>query len=222
MLDELPVLREAAESYRAAATAAGLPWTDRPRDGQPPELVYRLCEVSSVPAQLTWFQSLGWQLERLLPNGGWVMPWPDDRDEALDNLSFSVATPFPWRRQVPLFNFEIILFTFVLAESHHGEIWRYEIRPDTWQTAPAAPSLANLLTDWREALETGAVRYEPDLEWLQVAEDAPLDFALPESITDLPALKARQRDAGVDLDRVDSPATHRELLDAIARLRRSG
>jgi hypothetical protein len=222
MLDDLPVLREAAEGYRVAATAAGLAWTaqDDPRDGQPPELVYRLCEVSAVPDQLSWFQTLGWQWERLLPNGGWVMPWPADADEALDNLSFAVATPFPWRQQVPLFNFELFVYAFVLAETHRGEIWRYEIRPDTWQTARAAPSLATLLTDWRQGIESGEIVFEADDEWLHVREPVRDPFPYPETITDLAALRDHQRSVGIDLDRVDSPATHRALQEEIHALRR--
>jgi hypothetical protein len=159
MLDDLPGLRDAAEGYRAAATAAGIAWAQHAgtQAAQPPELVYRLCDVDRVPGQLTWFQSQGWELERLLPDGGWVMPWPADIDEALDNLSFALATPFPWRQQLPLFNFEIMLYTFVLADEHQGEIWRYEIRPDTWQSARAATSLGALLTEWRRGIEAGVV-----------------------------------------------------------------
>jgi hypothetical protein len=236
MLDDLPGLRDAAEGYRAAATAAGIAWAQHAgtQAAQPPELVYRLCDVDRVPGQLTWFQSQGWELERLLPDGGWVMPWPADIDEALDNLSFALATPFPWRQQLPLFNFEIMLYTFVLADEHQGEIWRYEIRPDTWQSARAATSLGALLTEWRRGIEAGVVFYLDVDQWLHVGDDehdpfkvlveqAPgLDpFAFPVPVTDEAALRARQRECVVDLGRIDRPESHRELQSAIAAARAS-
>ena len=61
---------------------------------------------------------------------------------SLSDLAGSVGTPFPWRRQMPLFRFSVVVFTFVLEGDHEGEIWRYEIGPDHWDTVRAAPSLA--------------------------------------------------------------------------------
>ncbi|GAA0566425.1 hypothetical protein [Actinomadura livida] len=79
------------------------------------------------------------------------MPWPDDAGEALANLSLSVATPFRWRHQIPLFHFDFILYTFVLAGDREGEIWRYDIDPDGSDTMRAATSLAALSTNGRRA-----------------------------------------------------------------------
>jgi hypothetical protein len=60
--------------------------------------------LDHVAEQLTWLQSLGWS-ERVLPDGGWLVPWPTDGGEALENLSLSLGTPFPWRNQLTLFHF---------------------------------------------------------------------------------------------------------------------
>ncbi|MEU8802976.1 hypothetical protein [Spirillospora sp. NPDC048819] len=138
MLDDLHALRDAVDGYRAAATAAGLTWPDHAdADGQPPGLVYRVFDVDHVAEQLTWLHARGWGLERLWPSSGWLMPWPDDAGKALTDLSLSVATPFPWRHQLPLFHFDFIVYTFVLAGDHEGEIWRYEIDPDSTNTMRA-------------------------------------------------------------------------------------
>ena len=69
--------------YRAAATAAGVAWPDHAEaaGGQAPELVYRLFDVDHVAEQLIWLQSQGWHSRRLLPDGGWVLPWPTDAGE---------------------------------------------------------------------------------------------------------------------------------------------
>src|SRR5262245_53543727 len=129
MLDEPQDLHAVAAAYRAAVTAAGLTWPSPPAPGstgpggEPPlDLVRRIFAVDQVPEQLTWLQAQGWHRERLFPNGGWLMPWPDDAGEALDNLSFAIGTPFPWRQQMPLFHFDFIIYTFVLAGEHAGEI----------------------------------------------------------------------------------------------------
>src|SRR5215472_1647554 len=118
MLDELQELRDAAAAYRAAATTAGLAWPGPAASGstgQPSEprldLVRRTFAVDHVPEQLTWLQAQGWDTGRLFPNGGWLMSWPDDAGQALDNLSFAIGTPFPWRQQIPLFHFDLIIYT---------------------------------------------------------------------------------------------------------------
>jgi hypothetical protein len=152
MLDKLPDLRDAAEAYRSAAVAAGLPWpaatAPGQADGTAPDLVRRIFAVDHVPEQLTWLRAQGWDAGRLFPDGGWLLPWPTEGDEALRNLSFAIGTPFPWRQQIPLFHFEIIVYTFVLVGEHAGEIWRYEASPDAWDSVRAATSLAALFTQW--------------------------------------------------------------------------
>src|SRR5256886_13303024 len=233
MLDDMAVLRDAAQSYRATATAAGIPWPEHanPPGGQPPDQVRRIFDVDHIAEQLTWFQSQGWHSQRLLPDGGWVMPWPTDAGEALDQLSFSIATPFPWRHQMPLFDFEIIVYTFVLAGDHEGEIWRYEVSPDAWDSMRAATSLAGLLTEWTKGLAAGVVTCRDLDKWLFVGYDVqePFDlllqrapdldpFAFPVSVpySRWPLLRAWQRACGVDMDCVDRGAKCQlELLDAI-------
>jgi hypothetical protein len=234
MLDDLAVLRAAAEAYRAAATAAGVVWPDHadPPVGRPPDLVHRLFDVDRVAEQLTWLQSRGWDSRRLFPNGGWLLPWPTGADarESLDNLSFSVGTPFPWRHQLPLFHFEIILYTFVLAGEHEGEIWRYEFSPDALDAVRAATSLAALFTEWTKGIAAGVVSYSDLHKWLVVDDNGvssstDLDlFAFPVSVplTHHPQLRARQRECGVDMDHIGRGAQrHEELLDAIAIARTS-
>ena len=230
MLDNMRVLHDAVEAYRAAATAAGVAWPQQPdSDGGPPDLVYRFFDVDHVAEQLIWLESQGWHSQRLLPDGGWLLPWPTDAGEALDDLSFSIATPFPWRHQLPLFHFEILVYTFVLAGEREGEIWRYEFRPDTWDSVRAATSLAALFTQWTKGITTGVVLYDDIDKWLHVGDDLyePLDippegapdldpFAFPASIPHEQLLRTRQRECGVDMDRIARPESHEELLDAIA------
>ena len=234
MLDDLQDLREAAAAYRAAAVAAGLPWPASTAAGQAggtaPGLVRRIFAVDQVPEQLTWLQAQGWDTGRLFPAGGWLLPWPDDVDETLTNLSFSIGTPFPWRQQIPLFHFEIIMYTFVLAGEHAGEIWRSEASPDAWDSVRAATSLAGLLTQWAKGITSGVITYRELDHWLLVAPDAPdefqllldqpgLDpFAFPVSVpcTHMPLLRDRQRECGVDMECIERGADCQfELLDAI-------
>lgn len=234
MLDDMAALRDAAANYRAAALAVGVTWPDHPypNGGQPPNLVYRLFDVDHVAEQLVWFQSQGWHSQPVLPDAGWVLPWPTDAGESLDNLSFSIGTPFPWRQQLPLFHFERSIYTFVLAGEHEGEIWRYEASPDLVDSVCAATSLATLLTEWTKGIATGAVFYR---EWLIVGDDVndPFDvlqeiepdldpFAFPVSISNEAMLRARQAECDVDMECVDRGAEYQEeLLDAIDAVRGS-
>jgi hypothetical protein len=222
MLDEMRVLRAAARNYRAAATAAGQRWPEHSdtRGGPPPDLVYRLFDVDHVADQLTWLESQGWDSGPLFPHGGVLLPWPTDATAgaSLNDLSGAVGTPFPWRRQMPLFRFSVVVFTFVLEGDHEGEIWRYEIGPDYWDTVRAAPSLAALLTQWTKGLEAGVVFHRQRDDWLVVGdrtgvppafkvlrERAPhLDpMAFPVTLTLEPLLRRRQRECGVDLDCIE-------------------
>jgi hypothetical protein len=238
MLDDLQELREAAAAYRAAAAAAGLDWPSPAAPGgtgpggEPPlDLVHRAFAVDHVPEQLTWLHAQGWDNRRVFPNGGWLMPWPTDPGEALEDLSFSIGTPFPWRRQMPLFHFDILLYTFVLAGEHAGEIWRYEISPDAWDSVRAATSLAALLTQWADGITSGVVAYRQADQWLFIGDDVPdpfqllldtspgLDpYAFPVSVPypHWPLLRERQRACGVDMECIERGADCQfELLDAI-------
>jgi hypothetical protein len=234
MLDDMRVLRTAVDEYRAAATAAGVAWPDRAAASRPPpDLVYRLFDVDHLAEQLIWLVSQGWDSQPLLPEGGGLLPWPTDAGEPLDSLSFSFATPFPWRHQMPLFHFGEMVYTFVLAGEREGEIWRYEFRPDTWDSVRAATSLTTVFNEWTKGIATGVVGYGPHVPWLQVGDagdpfsvlvgrSPELDpFAFPVSISDEPLLRARQRECGVDMDRIYRPEYHKELLDAIAATRAS-
>ncbi|MBY8874566.1 hypothetical protein K7640_22315 [Micromonospora sp. PLK6-60] len=221
MLDDMRVLRDAVRRYREAATAAGLDWPDHGESptGQPPAVVHRIFGVDHIAEQLTWLQSQRWPDRQVLPNVGWRMPWPEDAD-ALDYLGMSIGTPFPWRQQLPLFHFDYLLYTFVLAGEHEGEIWRYEISPDMGETVRAATSLAALFDQWTRGIAAGVVRYDEDGKWLLVeglAGAPDLDpLAFPESPVEETLLRARQRECGVDLAVVEDPfAQNEELLDAI-------
>ncbi|GAA5179323.1 hypothetical protein GCM10023322_08970 [Rugosimonospora acidiphila] len=244
MLDSLRVLRGAAEAYRTAATAAGLAWPDhaaaeRPDlGGEPaPDLVHRLFAVDQVAEQLSWLQAQGWDSQRLFPNGGWLLPWPTDVGETLDKLSFTIGTPFPWRQQIPLFQFDLIVYTFVLAGEHEGEIWRYEASPDAWDSVRASTSLAALFTQWADGIAGGVVSYRELDQWLIVGAHVQdpfqelleravdLDpFAFPVSVP-YPwwsRLRERQRECGVDLECIErGDECQLELLDAIAAARAS-
>jgi hypothetical protein len=236
MLDDMPALRDAVERYHAASMAAGLAWpAHAATPGQPPDAVYRLFDVDHVAEQLTWLQSQGWN-SPVLPNGGYVLPWPDGGGEALTSLSFSIGTPFPWRHQIPLFNFDILLYTFVLAGDHEGEIWRYEIAPDAWDSVRAATSLAGLFTQWTKGIEAGVI-YRSDVNgWLvvgypgggraieallpRVPELDPLAF--PVSMPEQPLLRERQRESGVDMECIDRGFDcYEELMEDIEATRAS-
>ncbi|GAB3954601.1 hypothetical protein [Micromonospora vulcania] len=221
MLDDLRVLRDAVREYRVAATAAGLDWPDQGESpaGPPPDLVYRIFGVDHVAEQLAWLQSQRWPDRRLLPNGGWRMPWPQGGD-VLDHLGLSIGTPFPWRRQLPLFHFDVVLYTFVLAGEHEGEIWRYEISPDAWDSVRAATSLAALFDQWTRGIAAGAVVVDDHNRWLQVNgvdAVAGLDpLAFPVAPVQETLLRPRQRECGVDMAIVEDGFAHQEdLLDAI-------
>ena len=239
VLDDMRVLRDALAGYRDAATAAGLVWPDHadPAGGQPPDLVYRVFDVDRVAEQVIWLRSQGLESHRLLPDGGGLLPWPADPTELLEDLSFSIATPFPWRHQLPLFYFDHMVYTFVLDGEREGEIWRYEVDPDIWGSVRAAASLATLFTEWTKGITAGLVFYRDLDQWLLVGDDVhdPFDvllqrapdldpFAFPvfTSISHEPLLRARQRECGVDMDCIARGADcQAELLDAIAATRAS-
>src|SRR4051812_25211295 len=223
MLDDMRVLRDAADGYRAAAAAAGVPWPDGSgaAAGPAPGLVHRLFDVDHVAEQLTWLESQRWDSSQLFPAGGRLLPWPVAANAAatLDLLACSVGTPFPWRHQMPLFRFSTLLFTFVLTGDHEGEIWRYEITPDTWDPVRAAPSLAALFTQWSRGLAAGVVYTRPAGSRLYVGDPSrslgqldalrrnasDLDpLAFPVTLSLDPLLRERQLDCGVDLDCVDA------------------
>ncbi|NGO74856.1 hypothetical protein G6045_04025 [Streptomyces sp. YC504] len=237
MLDDLPALRDVVRDYRTAASAAGLTWpaADAPSGGPPPaDLVRRLFDVDHVAEQVTWLHSQGWGTGRLLPGGGELISWPAD-GEALNQLSLSIGVPFPWRRQLPLFHFDIIIYTFVLAGEHEGEIWRYEISPDAFDAVRAATSLATLFTTWTKGIEAGVIGYNEFTGWLSVSdgtrsglrlleERAPnLDpLAFPASMALYPLLRARQTECGVDMSHIDRGfECMEELLDEIEAIRTS-
>lgn len=246
MLDDMRVLRDVVEEYRAAAAAVGLDWPAAAESpgGQPPDLVYRLFEVDHVAEQLTWLESLGWHTQRLLPGAGWLEPWPTD-GEPLEYLSRSVGTPFPWRHQMPLFNFERTTYTFVLAGDREGEIWRYDFHADDWGPIRVATSLATLFAGWTKGINAGeVVYYEPngELELRGWVEEDPRDGidTLLERVPDVefaafpvylgyrslaPLLRERQRECGVDMAYVDDDdralERREELSRAISATRRS-
>ncbi|WP_329507375.1 hypothetical protein [Streptomyces chiangmaiensis] len=238
----MSVLRDAAQEYRAAATAAGLTWPQAAAPPgastplvPPPDLVHRLFDVDHVAEQVTWLHSQGWGSRRLLPNGGWLLPWPTatDAGEALDNLSLSVGTPFPWRHQLPLFHFEFLIYTLVLAGEHEGEIWRYEIAPDAWDAVRAATSLAALFTEWTKGFAAGVVHYDHpngcllvgerdrgDVEALMVRTAALDPLAFPVSMPDHPLLRERQAECGVDMSCLDrGPEIMEELMEQADTIR---
>ena len=235
MLDDMGILRDAVEAYRAAATATGIAWPGQPaRDtghaDRPPDMVYRLFHVDHIAEQLIWLESQGWHSQPLLPGGGGLLPWPTDPSATFEDLSFSIATPFPWRHQMPLFGFDHIVYTFVLTGDRVGEIWRSTIDPDASETVRAATSLAGLFTQWTKGIEGNVVSNRQHVSWLQVGEGfrEPFD-ALLERVPDLdpfafpvdllshePLLRTRQRECGVDMTCIDNTENcHDELRSEI-------
>ncbi|MFF5177645.1 hypothetical protein ACFY2Q_06420 [Micromonospora sp. NPDC000316] len=224
MLDDMRVLRDAVREYRVAATAAGLDWPDQAESPaeQPPDRVYRIFGVDHVAEQLTWLQSQRWPDRRLLPNAGWRMPWLEGAD-VLDYLGLSVGTPFPWRQQLPLFHFDFVLYTFVLAGEHEGEIWRYEVSPDAWDSVRAATSLATLFDQWTKGITAGVIVHDDHNRWLLVDDVDGVDglpgldpLAFPVAPVEETLLRTRQRECGVNIAVVEEGFEHNEeLSDAI-------
>ena len=233
MLDDIRVLRSAVDDYRAAATAFGVPWRDECDrvDGLPVDVLCRVFDVDRIAEQPIWLNTQGLPHGRVLPGGAFPLPW-NKPDDLLGYLSFAVGIPFHWRHQLPLLMYEHIVFTFVLAGDHEGEIWRYQIGPDDWNPVRAAPSLAALVTEWTKGFAANVYLRSPYDSWLHVGDGENRDrdpvvvllerdldpFAFPEynsqfSHNDL--LRARQLECGVDVDSADQFERHEGLLDAI-------
>ena len=191
--------------------------------------------MDHVAEQVIWLATRGLAPHAPLPGGGALLPWTTDPSEWLDYLSFAIATPFRWRNQLPLFVFDHLVFTFVLAGDREGEIWRYEIDPDVWGAVRAASSLAALFNTWTEGVSCrrgglpGARRVAARRRQRRrsvcpgagrTPELDPFAFPVFTAITHEPLLRARQRDCGVDMDCVARGAECQEqLLDAIAATR---
>ncbi|MER7333630.1 MULTISPECIES: hypothetical protein [unclassified Micromonospora] len=230
MLDDMRVLRSAVEDYRAAAAAAGVPWVDEDDriDGMPVDVLCRVFDVDRVAEQPIWLNTQGLPYGRVLPSGAFPLVF-DKADDLLGYLSFAVGIPFHWRHQLPMFMYEHIVFTFVLAGDNEGEIWRYQIGADDWNPVRASPSLAALFTEWTSGLAANVYFRSPYDSWLHVGdgERDPVDvllergldpFAFPVDISQYShkdLLRARQLECGVDVNRADQPECQEELLDAI-------
>ncbi|MFJ8577257.1 hypothetical protein [Micromonospora sp. NPDC093277] len=231
MLDDIDVLRAAVAGYRAAATATGVPWPDGGdrNEGLPADVLCRVFDVDRIPEQLLWLRSHGLPVELVLPDGAFLLKW-NDAEELLEYLSFSVAIPFHWRHQLPLFFTDHLLFTFVLAGDNAGEIWRYQIDADDWNPMRAAPSLAALFTQWTNGFAAEAYSRSPYDNWLHIGYDGgdPIDLLLERDLDPLAfpvyvslgthegLIRARQRECGVDIDRADEFESLEELQEAIA------
>lgn len=233
MLDDMRVLRSAVAGYRVAATEAGVLWRDEDgrTDGLPLDELSRVFDVDRIPEQPVWLNTQALPYARVLPGAAFPLVW-DQADELLGYLSLAVGVPFHWRRQLPLFREDHIVFTFVLAGDNEGEIWRYQIDADDWNPVRAAPGLAALFTEWTNGFAGRVYVRSPYDGWLDVGDGAhdqrdPVDvllerdldpFAFPVYISQYPhkdLLRARQRECGVDAARADDPERHEELLDAV-------
>lgn len=242
MLDDMRVLRGAVGDYRAAATAFGVSWHDAGdrTDGLPVDALCRIFDVDHIAEQPIWLNTQGLPNGRVLPGGAFSLAW-NKADDLLGYLSFAVGTPFPWRHQLPLFMYEKIVFTFVLASGHEGEIWRYQIGADDWNPVRAAPGLAALFAEWTQGFAADVYHRSPYDNWLHVGDggndardpfsvllERDLDpFAFPvynSQFSHGELLRTRQLACGVDVDRVDQFEHQEELLDsidtALAALRR--
>ena len=236
MLDDVRVLRDAAEAYRVAATAFGVPWLDDgDRADEPPlDLLCRAFDVDHIAGQAIWLKSQWARYGRVLPDGGFVLPWPADARDLLWDQGSSAGVPFHWRHQLPLLTYERIYFMVVLAGDHEGEIWRSQHEVDDRNPVRAAPSLAAMLSEWTKGFSAGAYDRSPWDTWLHIVGDGDpvnvllergLDpFAFPVHISSYShgdLLMARQRECGVDRDRADNLDCLEELDEAIHAARDS-
>jgi hypothetical protein len=172
MLDDMRVLRRAVESYRAATTAAGVPWVDEEDrvDGLPVDALCRIFDVDHIAEQPIWLNTQGLPYGRVLPDGAFPLVW-NKADDLLGYLSFAVGIPFHWRHQLPLFFIDHLVFTFVLTGDNHGEIWRYQIDADDWNPVRAAPSLAALFTEWTKGFAADVYDRSPYDTCLHIGHD---------------------------------------------------
>lgn len=240
MLDDMPALRDAVGAYQAAAAAFGIPWLDDgERPGGPPLGVLRqVFDVDHIAEQVIWLKSGLGRHGRVLPDGGFVEPWPADPRDLLGDQAFSTGTPFHWRHQLPLAAYEHVRFTFVLAGDREGEIWRFHVDADDWNPVRAAPSLAVMFTEWTKGFAASAYCRQPWDTWLHLTgNEGPagdtvdallkrgLDpFAFPlhlSSVTHEDLIRARQRECGIDMNRADNPDCLEQLNDAIRVARAS-
>jgi hypothetical protein len=236
MLDDMPVLRDVVQAYRAAATAAGVSSTEEGDRGDelPVDALRRVFDADHIAEQLVWLRSQRWLYGQVLPTGAYMLPCTD-ADESLNYLSFAVATPFHWRHQLPLFLTDHLVFTFVLNGDREGEIWRYQIDADDWNPVRAAPSLATMFTEWTNGFAANVYDRSPYDTWLhigyggrdpfEVLRERALDpFAFPVHVSSYlhaDLLRARQQECGVDVDGADQFESHEQLLDAIDAARAS-
>jgi hypothetical protein len=232
-LDDMRVLRSAVADYRDAATAAGVPWLDEDDriPGLPVDVLCRIFDVDRVAEQPIWLNTEALPYGRVLPGGAFPLAW-NNADDLFGYLSFAVGIPFHWRHQLPLFMYEHIVFTFVLAGDNEAEIWRYQIGADDWNPVRAAHSLSALFTEWTKGFAANVYFRSPYDSWLHIGDgdnverdpvgvlqERGLDpFAFPVDISQYShkdLLRARQLACGVDLDHANRPERQEELLDAI-------
>lgn len=230
MLDDMRALLDTVRGYRAAATAAGVPWLDEDgrTDGLPVDVLCQIFDVDRIAEQPIWLNTQGLPYGRVLPVGAFPLLW-EKADDLLGYLSFAVGVPFHWRHQLPLLLTDHIVFTFVLTGHNEGEIWRYQIGADDWNPVRAAPSLAALFTEWTKGFAADVYDRSPYDTWLHIGYDGrdPVDvllerdldpFAFPVDISQYShkdLLRARQLECGVDVDHADQPESQEELLEAI-------
>jgi hypothetical protein len=246
MLDELPALQEAVQRYRAAATGAGLVWSAPAAlsgggvSAADVVLAERIFAVDHIPEQVVWLYSQAEPWAGLFPQWGRLLPWPTT-SQALDVLSLSIGTPFHWRHQIPVFDFEWLTYTVVLTGPHVGEVWRYELTDTAEGAVRAAPSLAALFHQWADAISAGMVRHrgsdyaglifhdelaghpaEPSADRFRRCEP-PLDMpAFPVSVIDEPDLPLWQDECDVDVHGIEDPfEVYEALQDEVAAARRS-
>lgn len=242
MLDDMRALRASLERYRAAARTAGieLPAPEGGTAAPPTDLVLRMTDVEQIPEQLLLLHSIGWGSKRSFPNGVFLMDWPGSAQvmEYVDYTALAIGVPFPWRQQLPIFFTDHVVYTFVLADGHVGEIWHYEWDPDGTSPVRAAMSLAALLDQWTKGIEIGAVEKTEWNKWLQILvegnDEATMEhlaalgldpLAFPVWLGGCSRLREWQAACGVDLDEIDREFDAREeLMEAadavVAELRR--
>lgn len=235
MLDEVPALRAAAEGYRTAAIAAGYPWPASTAAGPNPplDLVRKVFDVEHVPEQLLWMHAQGWD-EQSFVDGVYLYSWPTEADarSTLDLLTLAGGVPFHWRHQIPLFSYEQILYMFVLAGDHAGEVWRYEIDVDNFGTSVrAATSLAGLFDQWTKGLASGLFTYDAAYGFTTPGNGGPEEFdahpeldvlAFPVYVGQEPWLRDRQRECGVDMASAERDFdAYEQVLDEAAAIARS-
>ncbi|MFI7588777.1 hypothetical protein ACIB24_17040 [Spongisporangium articulatum] len=225
-MGDLQALQGAADGWRRIVEALGVDWpVPGSDDVVPAERLARYYDGPSVPAEVAWLHSYVRSGQLVLPEGTYLMDWPSTAKEAFFGLELAWPAPFPWRAQIPVITNNVLVFTVVLAESHAGEVWRYEIGEEAFAAVRAATDLATLFETWVQVGRADGLMLNEVNRFVQLKADRFQEqyvrglgvdpFAYPTAPLDEEATRRRQRECGVDMDLVEDVDAWVDLFDEV-------